>query len=153
MPPSKAWQSKAYLDSRPVKLIRQWLHDVFGEAGAELSDTVDNPETPGASGGPPTVDPEMSRAFASLSEADRGEMVLGAFRHLKAKEAEEEKQQGNHALEGGDVASAWTHYTEAIRLAPHRPELHTNRAAAALRLNKRQEALRDAQVNVGCRSA
>ena len=88
-----------------------------------------------------------------LSEADRGEMVLGAFRHLKAKEAEEEKQQGNHALEGGDVASAWTHYTEAIRLAPHRPELHTNRAAAALRLNKRQEALRDAQVNVGCRSA
>ena len=88
-----------------------------------------------------------------LSEADRGEMVLGAFRHLKAKEAEEEKQRGNHALESGDVASAWAHYTEALRLAPHRPELHTNRAAAALRLNKRQDALRDAQASVGCRSA
>ena len=52
-------------------MIRQWLHDVFGEAGAEFSDTVDRPGAPGASGGPPTVDPEMSKAFATLSKADR----------------------------------------------------------------------------------
>ena len=52
-------------------LIRQWLHDVFGEAGAEFADTVDRPGTPGASVAPPTVDPEMSMAFATLSKADR----------------------------------------------------------------------------------
>ena len=46
-------------------LVRQWLHDVFGELGEAWSNTSDlSPDTK------PTVDPEMSEAFAKLSTQD-----------------------------------------------------------------------------------
>ena len=46
-------------------LVRQWLHDVFGELGEAWSNTSDlSPEVK------PTVDPEMSEAFARLSMQD-----------------------------------------------------------------------------------
>jgi len=47
-------------------LLRQWLHGVFGEAGAAWSDTADAPSERDAY----TIDPEMSAAFDRLSAED-----------------------------------------------------------------------------------
>ena len=74
------------------------------------------------------------------AEEDAEDLVLAGLKRLQAVTAEKEKGLGNTALKSGDVAAAWSHYTEAVRLAPDQAHLLTNRAAAALKLNKKQVA-------------
>mmetsp|Transcript_99707 Transcript_99707/g.145753 ORF Transcript_99707/g.145753 Transcript_99707/m.145753 type:complete len:342 (+) Transcript_99707:1-1026(+) len=95
----------------------------------------------------PTLAAELDHVRHSdgTTEDEKDDLILETVKKFKAADAVVEKQRGNKALKEGDVAASYAHYSEAIRLAPDKHELYTNRAAAALRLNKPQEALEDAQ--------
>ncbi|ESQ38220.1 hypothetical protein EUTSA_v10028542mg [Eutrema salsugineum] len=62
--------------------------------------------------------------------------------------AEEAKAKGNAAFSSGDCATAITHFTEAINLAPTNHVLYSNRSAAYASLHRYAEALSDAKKTV-----
>ncbi|XP_010455678.1 PREDICTED: hsp70-Hsp90 organizing protein 3 [Camelina sativa] len=62
--------------------------------------------------------------------------------------AEEAKSKGNAAFSSGDYATAITHFTEAINLAPTNHVLYSNRSASYASLHRYEEALSDAKKTV-----
>uniref|UniRef100_A0A1J3IQJ2 Hsp70-Hsp90 organizing protein 3 n=1 Tax=Noccaea caerulescens TaxID=107243 RepID=A0A1J3IQJ2_NOCCA len=62
--------------------------------------------------------------------------------------AEEAKAKGNAAFSSGEYATAITHFTEAINLAPTNHVLYSNRSAAYASLHRYAEALSDAKKTV-----
>jgi Flp pilus assembly protein TadD len=61
---------------------------------------------------------QQVRHAPGTSEEAADDLVLAAMKRLKATSALSEKDLGNAALKRGDVAAAYSHYSEAIRLAP-----------------------------------
>ena len=51
-------------------LVRQWMHDTFGEAAEEWTNTAESADTASPSTPPLTIDPVMSAAFAAVPKAD-----------------------------------------------------------------------------------
>ncbi|CAF1722535.1 hsp70-Hsp90 organizing protein 2 [Brassica napus] len=62
--------------------------------------------------------------------------------------ADEAKAKGNAAFSSGDFASAVTHFTDAINLAPTNHVLFSNRSAAHASLHQYEKALSDAKKTV-----
>jgi len=62
--------------------------------------------------------------------------------------AEELKHLGNDAMKNLSFSEALTHYTEAVRLDGRNSVYFCNRAAAYIKLEQYNEALRDCQIAI-----
>uniref|UniRef100_A0A0D3E4P7 STI1 domain-containing protein n=2 Tax=Brassica TaxID=3705 RepID=A0A0D3E4P7_BRAOL len=93
--------------------------------------------------------PKTKTPYSLLSFKERSNKQTLTLRfRFNPTMADEAKAKGNAAFSSGDFASAVTHFTDAINLAPTNHVLFSNRSAAHASLHQYEKALSDAKKTV-----